>query len=83
MMAVVSQPLHAVEGFRHSLIPHLDTPGSGVLSCVGDEERFVSANVPVLIVGGGPIGLFQAYLLSRLGGKLRFSSKGVKSGIIL
>jgi threonine dehydrogenase-like Zn-dependent dehydrogenase len=33
-------------------------------------SRSLPNNVPVLIVGGGPTGLLQALLLSRLGGTL-------------
>ena len=32
-------------------------------------QESVPVNVPVLIIGGGPAGLLQAYLLSQLGGQ--------------
>ncbi|GAM88182.1 hypothetical protein ANO11243_062130 [Dothideomycetidae sp. 11243] len=33
------------------------------------SDSDVSVDIPVLIVGGGPTGLLQAYLLSKLGGR--------------
>lgn len=42
---------------------------------VGDSNQpqhdSPSVDIPVLIIGGGPTGLFQAHLLSQLGGTLR------------
>lgn len=37
----------------------------------GDARQQKQVNTPVLIVGAGPSGLLQAYLLSRLGGRFR------------
>lgn len=37
-------------------------------SFVVHEHDAYNIDVPVLIVGGGPAGLFQAHLLSQLGG---------------
>ena len=44
----------------------LSTSANNQQDCL-DSVRGVVANVPVLIIGGGPTGLLQAYLLSRLG----------------
>jgi len=39
----------------------------------GNERLYKQVDTPVFIVGAGPSGLLQAYLLSRLGGELRLS----------
>lgn len=46
-------------------------------------ETVLPKSIPVLIVGGGPVGLLQALLLSRLGGKYEISGKINKLGLIL
>ena len=38
----------------------------------------LAVDVPVVIIGGGPAGLFQAYLLSQLGGNSFRNRKGNK-----
>lgn len=52
----------------HLVLRHADTNGAGQN---GYHER--EPRVAVLIIGGGPTGLLQAHLLSRLGGWLHTS----------
>lgn len=53
----------------------LNTATNGIHEALSDSEvngvhdtAHIDVDVPVLIIGGGPSGLLQAYLLSRLGG---------------
>ena len=46
-----------------TMAPHSE-PGSDVSTSAGST----ALDVPVLIVGGGPAGLLEAHMLSKLGG---------------
>lgn len=52
--------------FGGCAVSTLSTSADNQHDCL-DSKRGIVANVPVLIIGGGPTGLLQAYLLSRLG----------------
>lgn len=54
-----------IEDVEKNGVQSIDVPLSGPL----DDYSLVTEEVPVLIAGGGPSGLLQAYMLSRLGGK--------------
>ena len=47
----------------HAMAPH-----SELSSCFSSSYETLTIDIPVLIVGGGPAGLLQAHLLSKLGG---------------
>lgn len=52
---------------------HIDHTDYSALNGIHDSDRrddgLSDNTVPVLIVGGGPTGLLQAYMLSQLGGE--------------
>jgi hypothetical protein len=54
------------------MAPHSEPDDGFQLTDYGDHDGFSSGvpmiGIPVLIVGGGPSGLLQAYMLPQLGG---------------